>query len=230
MTACFRAIALVAVLLSLPGCATVALNAALRAAHPQPAWNGDVTLASEPAGAQCAVHRGDQVVAEAQPAPATVRLTRSHAVLEVRCRADGYLETATVLRPFDDPAVFRMAPNGIIGATATVFSLATARTMRYAGEVTVTMVPATFADEEARTRFFETRRGAIIASRAAQLALADERCRAQPDSTCDPAGMVMRSEQEDDLARLDRMLAQAQVGTSPAAATGMQVAAADPPR
>ena len=139
-----------------------------------------------------------------------------------------------VLRPADDPAVFRMAPNGIIGATATIFSLASARTMRYPGQVTVAMVPAVFPDEETRTRFFETRRGAIIASRAAQLALADERCAAQPDTTCDPAAMVMRQEQEDDLARLDRQRQQAQVASAdtaatPASAGSLQVATAGKP-
>ncbi|MBW6398263.1 hypothetical protein KPL78_10420 [Roseomonas sp. HJA6] len=201
-------------MLFLSGCATAALNAALRAAHPGPPWNGEVAVATDPPGAQCSVHRGDRVVAEVAASPGTVTLPRSYAVLEVRCRADGYLETAEVMRPSDDPAVFRMAPNGIIGATATIISAASARTMRYPGEVTIAMVPATFPDEETRTRFFETRRQAIIASRAAQLALADERCRAQPDSTCDPAGLVMRQEQEQDLSRLDRMAEQARVGAS----------------
>ena len=230
MTAWLRAAFLGLGLLGLPGCATLAMNAALRAQHPQAAWNGEVALASEPAGARCAIHRGDRVVAEVASAPGTVQLPRSHAVLEVRCRADGYLETAAALRPFDDPAVFRMAPNGIIGATATVISLASARTMRYPGQVTIAMVPATFPDEDARTHFFETRRGAILAVRAAQLALADERCRAQSDTTCDPAAMVLRQEQEDDLARLDRMRAQAQVSTEPARATGVRVAVAEAPR
>lgn len=229
MTACLRLMVLGVAMLSLPGCATVALNAALRAAHPQPPWNGEVAVASEPAGATCAVHRGDRRVAEVPAAPATVTLTRSHAVLEVRCQAEGYLETATLLRPVDDPAVFRMAPNGIIGATATVISLASARTMRYPGQITIAMVPAAFPDEDARTHFFETRRGAILAERAAQLALADERCRAQSETTCDPAGMVMRQEQEEDLARLERMRAQAQVSATPPRATAVQVAAADTP-
>lgn len=231
MTACLRLMILGSGLLALPGCATLAMNAAMRASYPHPPWNGEVALASEPTGAHCAVHRGSNVVAEVQAAPATVQLTRSHAVLEVRCQAEGYLETAEALRPVDDPAVFRMAPNGIIGATATVISLASARTMRYPGQVTIAMVPASFPDEDARSRFFEARRGAIVAVRAAQLALAEDRCRAQPDTTCDPAALVLRQEQDDDLARLDRMRAQAQV-TVPerVPASGLQVAAADTAR
>ncbi|MBR0648185.1 hypothetical protein GXW78_00795 [Roseomonas terrae] len=209
------------VLLLLPalaGCATAALNASLRAANPQPAWNGETAIASDPAGAQCAVHRGDRQVASVPAAPGTVQLPRSHAVLEVRCQAEGFLETAVLMRPADDPAVFRMAPNGIIGATATVFSLASARTMRYPGQITVAMVPAVFATDEMRSEFFEGRRQAILASRAAQLALADERCRAQPDSSCDPAGLVMRSEQDEDLARLDRLRRQARLASDAPAA------------
>jgi hypothetical protein len=212
MTACLRMMALCGALLGLTGCATAALNAALRAAHPHPPWNGEVVLVSDPPGARCTIHRSDRQVAELAATPGSVQLTRSHAVLEARCQADGYLETTALLRPSDDPAVFRMAPNGIIGATATVFSLASARTMRYPGEVTVAMVPTTFPTEEARAQFFTVRRDAIIASRAAQLALAEERCSAQPDATCDPAAMVMRREEEEDLARLDRLQQQASVG------------------
>lgn len=230
MTAYLRALILGAGLLGLPGCATVAMNAALRAAHPHPPWDGQVALASEPAGARCAIHRGERVVADVPAAPGTVQLPRSHAVLEVRCQAEGYLETAEALRPLDDPAVFRMAPNGIIGATATVISLASARTMRYPSQVTITMVPAFFPDDDARSKFFEARRGTILAARAAQLALADERCRAQPDTTCDPTALVMRQEQDDDLARLDRMRASARVGPEPAPVPSVQVAQADPLR
>jgi hypothetical protein len=234
MTAIPRAMILLVALFSLPGCATVALNAALRAAHPQPAWNGQVAVASEPAGARCSVVRGSQVMAEVAAAPGTVQLERSYNTLEVRCAADGYLETAEVLRPRDDPAVFRMAPNGIIGATATVISLASARTMRYPSEVTVTLVPATFASEAARETFFATRRAAVLASRAAEIALGEERCRASADSTCDPSLLVAQRQQDEDLARLDALRGAARVAdAAPAApvaarAAALRVASAEP--
>ena len=75
MTAFPRVILLFAALLSMPGCATVALNAALRAAHPQPPWNGEVAVATEPPGGRCTVARGAQVMAEVEAAPGTVRLS-----------------------------------------------------------------------------------------------------------------------------------------------------------
>jgi hypothetical protein len=218
MTAFPRVMLLCVATLSLPGCATVALNAALRAAHPQPAWNGEVAVATEPAGGRCTVARGAQVMAEVPAAPGTVRLERSYSTLEVRCAADGFLETAEVLRPRDDPAVFRMAPNGVIGATATVISLASARTMRYPSEVTVTLVPAVFASEDARERFFTDRRAAVMATRAAEIALGEERCRANADTTCDPSLLVARRQQEEDLARLDALRGRARVGVATAAA------------
>ncbi|WP_137127875.1 hypothetical protein [Roseomonas sp. HF4] len=203
---------------SLPGCATVALNAALRAAHPSPPWNGEVAIASEPAGARCTVNRGDRVMAEVAATPGTVRLDRSHAELEVRCTADGHLAAAEPIRPRDDPAVFRMAPNGIIGATATVISLAAARTMRYPGEVTVALPPVAFPSEAARDGWFAARRDAILARRATDLAQAEERCTANPDSGCDPALLVMRAEQEEDLRRLAALQDQAGVATQMAVA------------
>lgn len=217
MTACWRALLLGGAMLSLPGCATVALNAALRAAHPQPAWNGEVAVASVPPGAHCTVSRGDEVLAEVEATPGTVQLERSHSTLEVRCRSEGHLETVEVLRAEDDPAVFRMAPNGIIGATATLISLASARTMRYPGEVRVALAPAAFPSAPARERWFAERREAILARRAAAIALAEERCRAS-ESTCDPALAVMQREQGEDLARLDALMAQAATATQVAAA------------
>lgn len=218
MTAMSRVMLLGLVVLSLPGCATVALNAALRAAHPQPPWNGEVAVASDPAGARCAVARGSQVMAEVPATPGVVRLARSHYPLEVRCAAAGYLETAEVLRPRDDPAVFRMAPNGVIGATATVISLAAARTMRYPSEVSVTLVPATFASEATRDAFFAARRDAVIAARAAEIALGEERCRASADTTCDPALLVVQRQQAEDLARLEAMRGRAGIGVAAAPA------------
>jgi hypothetical protein len=208
------------------------MNAALRAAHPQPPWNGEVAVASEPAGARCSVNRGDRVMAEVPAAPGTVRLARSHAELEVRCVAEGYLETAEVLRPRDDPAVFRMAPNGVIGATATVISLAAARTMRYPSEVTVTLVPATFPSEAAREDFFAQRRAAVLAARATEIGLAEERCRAERDTTCDPSLLVAQRQQAEDLARLDALRGAARVGVAsaaPAEAPGDPIDAAPPP-
>ncbi|WP_198375549.1 hypothetical protein [Neoroseomonas rubea] len=199
------------VLLASPGCATVALNAALRAAHPGPAWDGEVRVASEPGGARCAVLRGDRMVAEVPATPGSVRLDRSHAVLDVRCAAEGHLAASERLRPRDDPAVFRMAPNGIIGATATVISVASARTMRYPGEVTVALPPARFATEAAREQWFAARRETVLARRAADIALAEERCRAEPGQGCDPSLMVMREEQAQDLAALDALRGQATI-------------------
>ncbi|MBR0671236.1 hypothetical protein [Neoroseomonas soli] len=218
MIALLRAGLLCGAMLVLPGCATVALNAALRAANPQPAWNGEVAVASDPPGARCTVNRGDRVMAEVLATPGTVQLSRSHITLEVRCVAEGHLEGIDLLRPQDDPAVFRMAPNGIIGATATVFSLASARTMRYPAEVTVALPPALFPSEAARELWFSGRRDAIIARRAAALALAEDRCRANAETTtCDPALMVMQREQADELDRLERQRAQAGVAAQVAA-------------
>ncbi|MBP0464322.1 hypothetical protein J5Y09_10390 [Roseomonas sp. PWR1] len=206
------------VLLSAPGCATVALNAALRAANPAPPWNGEVRVASDPEGARCAIHRGDRVVAEIAATPGTVRLERSHAVLDVRCTAEGHLPASERLRPGDDPAVFRMAPNGIVGATATVISLASARTMRYPGTIDVALPPATFASEAARDQWFALRRDAVLARRAADIALAEERCRAQAEHGCDPSLMVMREEQAQDLAALDALRGRATIAPALAAA------------
>ena len=218
MNASSRLLLLCGALLATPGCATVALNAALRATNPQPAWNGEVLVASDPAGAACQVMRGERVVAEVAATPGTVQLPRSHAVLELRCSAEGHLETTEALRPGDDPAVFRMAPNGIIGATATVISLAGALTMRYPGQVTVTLPPETFASEASRAAWFAAQRDRIIAARATDIAMAEERCHANPEVACDPGLMVMREQEAEDLRRLAALQARAGIAPRLAAA------------
>jgi len=204
-----RAALLGIALLSLPGCATAALNAALRAANPGPPWNGEVRIASEPEGARCTVSRGDRVLAEVPTTPGTVRLDRSNATLEIRCEAEEHIAVVEAMRPRDDPAVFRMAPNGIIGLTATIISAANATTMRYPGEVTVRLPPARFASDMERERWFAERRDAILASRMIEIARLEDRCRAYPDQPCDPALAVLREQEQEDLRRLDALRAQA---------------------
>jgi hypothetical protein len=209
MPGTLHALLLVGLLLPLTGCATAALNAALRAANPGPPWNGEVTIASEPEGARCTVHRGDRVLAEVAATPGTIRLERSNATLDIRCEADGHLTVTEAMRPYDDPAVFRMAPTGIIGLTATIISAANATTMRYPGEVTIRLPPATFASEAERERWFAERREAILASRAAEIARLEDRCRAAPDQPCDPTLAVLREQEQEDLRRLDGLRARA---------------------
>lgn len=200
------------IVLTTPGCATAALNVALRAAHPQPAWNGEVVVTSEPEGAECAVLRDERVLGSVPATPGAVRLERSHSVLEVRCRAPNHVETVAELRPSDDPAVFRMAPNGIIGATATVISLARATTMRYPGEVKVALTPVNFATEAARDEWFAERREAALATRARDIENAEALCRTMPESDCASGVAEMRRQQQLAIARLDAQRAQTRIG------------------
>lgn len=218
MNGMLRAALALTALLSLPGCATVALNAALRAANPGPPWNGEVRIASEPEGAHCTVQRGDQVLAEVPATPGTVRLDRSNATLEVRCRAAGHAAVAEPLRPRDDPAVFRMAPTGIIGLTATVISAANATTMRYDDDILVRLPPATFASDTAREQWFAERREAILASRSSAIARLEDRCRSFPDQPCDPTLAVLREQEQEDLRRLELLRPQVGVAAQMAAA------------
>jgi len=199
-----RAVLLVS-LGALPGCATIVMNAAARIEYPEPPWNGEVRIASAPAGARCQVGRDGQVLAEVEATPGTVRLERSGRTLEVRCSAPGYLEAIAPLRPQDDPAVFRMAPTGVIGLTATVISLSTARTLRYPGEVTVDLPPAVFATEAERAAWFARRRAAIAAARPSGPAQRDAACATADGSSCDPAAMAAERERAAELRSLDAL-------------------------
>ena len=58
-----RPLLLAAILAGLPGCATIAMNAANRIDYQEPPWNGEVRVASVPEGAHCQVRHDDRVLA-----------------------------------------------------------------------------------------------------------------------------------------------------------------------
>ena len=87
------AIPAVAALLALGGCGSYhvrADSAALGSESAPPAWNGAVTVSSDPTGASCSVTRDGVQIAQLT-APAQLRLDRGNSPAELRCTAAGYV-------------------------------------------------------------------------------------------------------------------------------------------
>ncbi|MES2714045.1 MAG: hypothetical protein V4653_20885 [Pseudomonadota bacterium] len=198
-------------LLLLVGCASSASdNSALGdAARPAP-WGGQVTIASEPAGARCAVTNAGAPVATIASTPAPVVLPRGTSVLEVACSAPGRADTTAALRPGRDFAVHHPMPVGT-GTIQNAVAVRTGSTRRYF-DTTVHLPPASFASAAERDAWFAARADALRAAAAPAIARAER----APLSTIDD-GAAERAYLDADLARLDQQRLAAGVTTAPAA-------------
>jgi hypothetical protein len=85
--------------LTLPGCAAMFSQA-----------HDDVTIASEPAGAECRIERMSQPVAWVKSTPETVRIARSHYPLDVYCTKDTNAGALSVNSTFDPVAYVDIFP------------------------------------------------------------------------------------------------------------------------
>ncbi len=215
--AVLRMAALVPALLGLPGCVSVITHAVIRASNPEPPWNGETIVESEPPGAHCVVARGSRVLAEIPAAPGTVQLERSNHSLEVRCDAPDHVPTATLLRPEQDKAAFRIAPTGVIGLTANIVATAAATNARFPGRIVVELPPARFASTEERDAWFARRRAAITAARAPIIAEERAKCFGDETSVCETVVLKLERDQAEDLRRLEALRQATRVGDDSAA-------------
>ncbi|MBP0464034.1 hypothetical protein J5Y09_08940 [Roseomonas sp. PWR1] len=196
--------------LALSGCGTYhvrADNAALQNEPRPQAWSGSIALASDPAGARCAVTRGGAAVTQVTT-PAQVTLARGNDPVEVRCSAPGRMDTAVTLRPLRDFGVHHHQPTGPVGTNNNREDIQTGRVRRFF-DATVALPPAAFASAAERDAFFNARAAAIRAGWEPQIARA-ERSR---DAMIDSAD-TLRGYMQQDLAALDRQKAAATIATA----------------
>ncbi len=162
-------------LLGLSGCgggSAAADSAALAGTQAPPAWNGQITIASDPPGARCMVLRGGQTIAEVSSTPGNVLLQRSNDTLDLRCTAPGRLDTGVALRPERDFGVHQPQPTGPAAAFQIAEARRTGSTRRYT-DATVHLPPTSFPTTEARDAWFASRSAAITAATAARVARAE---------------------------------------------------------
>ncbi|MBR0681244.1 hypothetical protein GXW74_12180 [Roseomonas eburnea] len=192
-----------AALLVLAGCGTYhvrADGAALNGEQAPPAWNGAVTVSSDPAGASCTVTRAGAQVAQIT-APAQVRLERGNSPAEVSCTAPGRVATAVTLRPLRDFGVQHHQATGPMGSLNHAEDIRTGRVRRFF-DVTVALPPASFATAAERDAWFAARAEAIRAAWTVQIGRAERSQDAMIDSAA-----TLRGYMNEDLAALERQKA-----------------------
>ena len=96
-----------------------------------------ITVASEPAGAACRLHREEEGVIERVPnTPEKIYIRRSFKPMTITCNQEGYLETSLVLPPSPDE---EMAVNLVTAGIGMLVDVATGAVNEYPESVTVKM-------------------------------------------------------------------------------------------
>ena len=194
--------------LALAGCGsaisdTQALNGEAR---PAP-YSGQITVASEPAGARCVIVNtasGSQVAEITTPAQ--VALPRSTDIVEARCSAAGRMDTVLAIRPVRDFAAGIHHPQPIgTGIAQNAIVVRNGATRRY-NDVTVHLPPQPFASAEARDAWFAGRADETRQAAAPGIARAERAANATIDTV-----ETLRGYLQADLARLDAQKATATV-------------------
>jgi len=198
-------------LLLLAGCGTAHVQVDARAldgAAKPAAWNGTITLASNPVGARCTVMREGAQITQVAATPASVTLARGNSPVEVTCSAPGRLDTVEILYPVRDFGVHHHQPSGPAGAVNHRVDINTGRVRRF-HDVTVALPPSSFSSAEARDAWFAGRAQTIRAEWAPFIARAERSSQATIDSADTLRGYLAA-----ELAALDRQKAAATVASA----------------
>ena len=129
--------------LLLPSCAAVTTGT-----------SQNLTVASEPAGAQCRLLRGDSatVVAIVNQTPSTMRIDKSAELMTIECTKEGHEVTRSYLEPDFQAMTLGNAILG--GGIGLMIDAASGAMAKYPENATVTMIPSNFATAEARDTFY----------------------------------------------------------------------------
>jgi hypothetical protein len=204
----YRAAPAFVALLALAGCGNYHVRAdaaALAGEAAPPAWNGSITVASQPSGASCIATRDGAQVAQVTT-PAQVRLERGNSPVELRCTAAGHLDTVVTLRPLRDFGLHHHQATGPVGSQRHAEDIRTGRVRRFS-DVTVALPPASFATAGERDAWFAARAQAIRAAWAVPIGRAERSRDAMIDSPD-----TLRGYMNADLAALDQQKAATTVG------------------
>lgn len=129
--------------LALGGCATITKGS-----------SQSVTVLTDPTGAECRFDRAGQSLAIVNPTPGTVQIDKSKDAITIRCKKDGYMETAGTLdSEFQGMTFGNILFGGIIGVAVDAGSGAM---NQYPSSLTLNLVPESFPSADARDRYFDT--------------------------------------------------------------------------
>jgi len=127
----------------LNGCATVTTGS-----------NQNVTVETEPSGANCKMTRDDETIGIVNPTPGSITIGKDKDQIDVSCELSGYLTTAYSLdSTFQGATLGNILLGGIIGIAIDAGSGAM---NEYPASIFVRLQPEAFVDEQERDAYFDT--------------------------------------------------------------------------
>lgn len=136
--------------LAMSGCATITTGA-----------DQSITVVTDPAGANCQLDREGAAVAVISPTPGTVQVDKSKDAITIKCRKEGFQETAGALSSeFQGMTFGNIIFGGIIGVAVDAGSGAM---NEYPSQISIVMIPEAFPSLAERDSFFDA---AVNRSRA----------------------------------------------------------------
>lgn len=169
----------------------------------------DITLQSDPPGAECKVDRQGANVGVVKPTPGHVIVPRSKHALSVGCALEGY-EPATVevTSSFSGGTVGNILVGGLIGVAV---DAASGANNNYPERVIVVMTPASFPDETARDAFFAGVRERINAGTEKEVKAINATCSSTNAELCRIETKKVTDARDKALAELDGRRAAAKI-------------------
>jgi hypothetical protein len=119
-----------------------------------------ITVATDPAGANCALSRDGTTVAVINPTPGSIPVGKASGTISVLCKHAGYQDSAGVLASEFQAMTFgNILFGGLIGLAV---DAASGAMNKYPDMVTITMVPEEFDSAEARDKFFGAMQATLL--------------------------------------------------------------------
>ncbi|MCR0984636.1 hypothetical protein [Roseomonas populi] len=140
----------------------------------------DLTVLTEPPGADCRIERNSNLVATLEATPGQVRIGNSTRDTTVACAREGYTPAQAVLTPRFQPMLLGNALAG--GVVGVIVDVSTGAAARYPDTVQMTMIPTSFASPEAKAAYFTGRSTEIRRAVDVQVTTIRQGCRS---GTCD---------------------------------------------
>lgn len=189
-------VATAAAALAMSGCATITKGS-----------SQSVTVLTDPNGAECRFDRAGQSLAIVNPTPGTVQIDKSKDAITIRCKKDGYMETAGTLdSEFQGMTFGNILFGGIIGVAVDAGSGAM---NQYPSSLTLNLVPESFPSSDARDLYFDNAALRVRAETSQAVQKTKETC--LDDDGCASNAAKVQAAGDLQIARIESQRMQAQI-------------------
>ncbi|NQW09118.1 MAG: hypothetical protein HQ481_04455 [Alphaproteobacteria bacterium] len=184
--------------LAMSGCATITTGS-----------NQSITVLTDPSGAECQLDRQGSAVAIINPTPGAVQVDKSKDTIAIRCRKEGFQDTAGTLgSEFQGMTFGNIIFGGIIGIAVDAGSGAM---NEYPSQISIVLIPEAFRSLADRDAFFDA---AVSRSRARTTkAIADAQTQCSSDDGCESNVKRLQSIGDAEIASLETQRVTARISS-----------------